>query len=63
MRRKRLGRAAPLLIVMAGYSLSHMMFAGYTKYRIPLDNLTAVLAAVAIIALFGIASDPHDRDS
>jgi glycosyltransferase involved in cell wall biosynthesis/4-amino-4-deoxy-L-arabinose transferase-like glycosyltransferase len=45
-----LGRVAPLLIVFAVYTLMHSFFAGYTKYRIPLDNLLAVLAAITVAA-------------
>jgi hypothetical protein len=50
--RKRIGTIAPLLIVMAAYTLMHMLFVPYTKYRIPLDALVATIASIAIIAPF-----------
>lgn len=54
-RKKRLlGRIAPLLIVMAVYTFMHSFFAGYTKYRIPLDNLMAILAAISVIPLWDL---------
>lgn len=54
IRRKRLGDIVPILIILVGYSFFHSLFAGYTKYRIPLDNLVIVLAAVAIIAIWDV---------
>lgn len=46
--RKQLGTLMPILIVCAVYTAMHMLFIPYTKYRIPLDNLTAILAAIAL---------------
>jgi len=37
------------LIVVVTYTLLHTFFAGYTKYRIPLDNLMAIYAGLSII--------------
>jgi glycosyltransferase involved in cell wall biosynthesis/4-amino-4-deoxy-L-arabinose transferase-like glycosyltransferase len=51
-KKKFLGRMAPFLIVMAVYTFMHSFFAGYTKYRIPLDNLTAVIASVGVVAVW-----------
>jgi hypothetical protein len=51
-KKKFLGRMAPFLIVMAVYTFMHSFFAGYTKYRIPLDNLTAIIAAVGFLAVW-----------
>jgi glycosyltransferase involved in cell wall biosynthesis/4-amino-4-deoxy-L-arabinose transferase-like glycosyltransferase len=45
-----LGRIAPLLIVFVVYTFMHSFFAGYTKYRIPLDNLLAIPAAISVVA-------------
>ncbi|MBD3251378.1 hypothetical protein GF380_02900 [Candidatus Uhrbacteria bacterium] len=53
-KKRLLGRIAPLLIVMAVYTLMHSFFAGYTKYRIPLDNLLAVIAAVSMISIWDL---------
>ncbi|MFA5129310.1 MAG: glycosyltransferase [Patescibacteria group bacterium] len=52
IRRKKLGDIAPILIILIGYSFFHSFFAGYTKYRIPLDNLTVVLAAIALVEIW-----------
>lgn len=38
--------------VMFVYSVLHTFFAGYTKYRIPLDNLLAAYAGWTIVALW-----------
>ncbi|HWQ99436.1 MAG TPA: glycosyltransferase, partial [Candidatus Methylomirabilis sp.] len=51
-RRKSLGVVVPVMIVFAVYTALHSVIAGYTKYRIPLDNLVAILAAVALVALW-----------
>ena len=51
-RRKTLWMVIPLLIPLVIYTILHSVFAGYTKYRIPLDNLLAVLAAIAVVALW-----------
>ncbi len=51
-RRKRLMMLVPILAVLLIYTVMHSFFAGYTKYRIPLDNLLAVLAAISVIALW-----------
>jgi hypothetical protein len=53
-KKKLLGRIAPFLIVMAVYTFMHSFFAGYTKYRIPLDNLMAILAAMSIIPVWDV---------
>lgn len=52
IRRKRVGLIVPLLIVCVIYTLLHAVMAPYTKYRIPLDNLVAVLAAIGAVPLF-----------
>jgi glycosyltransferase involved in cell wall biosynthesis/4-amino-4-deoxy-L-arabinose transferase-like glycosyltransferase len=49
-RRKRLGLFVPLLVAFAVYTFMHSFFAGYTKYRIPLDNLLAIIAAYPLVA-------------
>jgi glycosyltransferase involved in cell wall biosynthesis/4-amino-4-deoxy-L-arabinose transferase-like glycosyltransferase len=41
----------PLSIIIV-YTLLHTLIAGYTKYRIPLDNLMAVYAGWVLIALW-----------
>lgn len=51
-RKKRLGYLVPLFIVFAVYTFMHSFFAGYTKYRIPLDNLLAIIAAFPLVALW-----------
>ncbi len=51
-KKKLLGRIAPFLIIMAVYTFMHSFFAGYTKYRIPLDNLMAVIASLGVIAVW-----------
>ena len=48
-KKKRLTYVIPILIIFVVYTLLHSFFAGYTKYRIPLDNLLVILAAIAII--------------
>ncbi|MBI4138639.1 glycosyltransferase [Candidatus Uhrbacteria bacterium] len=40
------------LIVIGAYTLLHSFFAGYTKYRIPLDHLMAAYAGWTIVALW-----------
>lgn len=52
VRQRRFGFVLPFFIVFAGYSLLHTFFAGYTKYRIPLDGLVAILAAIAVVAVW-----------
>jgi hypothetical protein len=42
----------PLLIPMVVFSFMHSFFAGYTKYRIPLDNLLVILAAITIVGVW-----------
>ncbi|OGL73259.1 hypothetical protein A3E39_01345 [Candidatus Uhrbacteria bacterium RIFCSPHIGHO2_12_FULL_60_25] len=51
-RRKMFGVIVPILIVFAVYSALHSIIAGYTKYRIPLDNLLAILAAMALVVIW-----------
>lgn len=51
-RRKKLGVIMPVIIVFAVYTALHSIIAGYTKYRIPLDNLLSILAAVACVAIW-----------
>lgn len=38
-------------ILVVTYSLMHMIFVGYTKYRIPLDHLLAVYAVWIVMAI------------
>jgi hypothetical protein len=40
------------VIILTIYSLAHMMFAGYTKYRIPLDNLLAAYAGWVLVWVY-----------
>lgn len=49
-KQKRFGRVIPMLILFAIYTFMHSWFAGYTKYRIPLDAFLAILASVSLIA-------------
>lgn len=49
-RRKQFARTAPLVIAMLAYTAMHMLFAPYTKYRVPLDNLVVVFSAIAVLA-------------
>ncbi len=51
-RRKQAGLIIPILIVFAVYTVMHMLLAPYTKYRIPLDNLVAILAAIPFAAVW-----------
>lgn len=53
-KKKGLGRIAPLLILIAMYSFMHSIFAGYTKYRIPLDSLLAIFTAVSVVSLWDL---------
>lgn len=41
----------PLIIILT-YTFMHTWFAGYTKYRIPLDNLMVIYAGWTIIRVF-----------
>ena len=52
-----LGRLAPILIVFGIYTLLHSFFAGYTKYRIPLDALLAIIAVYGFVSLIGLLID------
>jgi len=52
VRRKTLGGYVPLLIVLAVYTFMHSIFPGYTKYRVPLDNILFVFGGILVIALF-----------
>lgn len=54
VRRRRFGFVLPFFIVFAGYSLLHTFFAGYTKYRIPLDGLVAILAAMTVVTAWDL---------
>ena len=40
------------LIILSVYTLMHTFFAGYTKYRIPLDNFMALYAGSVLIILW-----------
>lgn len=53
-KKKGLGRIAPLLILIAVYSFMHSIFAGYTKYRVPLDSLLAIFTAVSVISIWDL---------
>jgi hypothetical protein len=48
--KKRFAYAVPILIIFLVYTGLHSFFAGYTKYRIPLDNLLVILGALTIVA-------------
>jgi 4-amino-4-deoxy-L-arabinose transferase-like glycosyltransferase len=48
-KKKRFTFVVPILVIFVVYTLLHSLFAGYTKYRIPLDNLLVILAAIAVI--------------
>lgn len=50
-KKKILGRIMPFLIIFGVYTFMHSFFAGYTKYRIPLDGLMAILASFAVVFL------------
>lgn len=47
--RRRKREAVLIAILLLVYSLMHSLFAGYTKYRIPIDHLLAPFAAWVII--------------
>jgi glycosyltransferase involved in cell wall biosynthesis/4-amino-4-deoxy-L-arabinose transferase-like glycosyltransferase len=49
IKRKRFGVIAPFLIVALVYTLLHTFFAGYTKYRIPLDNMMVIIASIPVV--------------
>jgi glycosyltransferase involved in cell wall biosynthesis/4-amino-4-deoxy-L-arabinose transferase-like glycosyltransferase len=51
-KRKQVMMIVPLLIPFVIYTVMHSFFAGYTKYRIPLDNLIVILAGIALVALW-----------
>jgi hypothetical protein len=53
LRRRNRAAILPLAIVLV-YTFMHTLFAGYTKYRIPLDNLMAIFAGVTIVALWDL---------
>ncbi|MFH1078251.1 MAG: glycosyltransferase [Patescibacteria group bacterium] len=50
--RRRNREAVLLLAIVLVYTFMHTLFAGYTKYRIPLDNLMAIFAGAALVALW-----------
>jgi glycosyltransferase involved in cell wall biosynthesis/4-amino-4-deoxy-L-arabinose transferase-like glycosyltransferase len=52
IRRRKIILLIPLLIPMVVFSFMHSFFAGYTKYRIPLDNLLVILAAITIVGVW-----------
>ncbi len=52
--RKRFAYVVPILLVFAVYTGLHSFFAGYTKYRIPLDNLLVILAALALVGAWDL---------
>jgi 4-amino-4-deoxy-L-arabinose transferase-like glycosyltransferase len=51
------------IIILFVYSLLHTFFAGYTKYRIPLDNLLAIYAGWTIIALWDKFRGLYGKDT
>ncbi|MCE9585930.1 glycosyltransferase [Candidatus Uhrbacteria bacterium] len=50
--RRRKKEAVLIVILLVVYSLMHSLFAGYTKYRMPLDHLLAPFAAYALFVLY-----------
>lgn len=44
-------KLVPILIVFVVYTAMHTIFAPYTKYRIPLDHLVSILAALGLYAI------------
>jgi glycosyltransferase involved in cell wall biosynthesis/4-amino-4-deoxy-L-arabinose transferase-like glycosyltransferase len=54
IRQKRFGNIVPFFLIFVGYTLLHTFFAGYTKYRVPLDGLVAILASVAVVVIWDI---------
>ena len=50
--RRKKKEAVLVLILVLVYSLMHSLFAGYTKYRMPLDHLLAPFAAYVIVLLY-----------
>jgi glycosyltransferase involved in cell wall biosynthesis/4-amino-4-deoxy-L-arabinose transferase-like glycosyltransferase len=50
--KKKRREAVLVLILLCVYSLLHSLFAGYTKYRMPLDHLLAPFAAYALIVFY-----------
>jgi len=51
-RRRQWASVVPILIIFAVYTALHSFFAGYTKYRIPLDNLLVVLSAIGFVQVW-----------
>ncbi|QQR60711.1 glycosyltransferase family 39 protein [Candidatus Uhrbacteria bacterium] len=51
IRRKKYEAVLVVILVLV-YSLMHSLFAGYTKYRMPLDHLLAPFAAYVIVLLY-----------
>ncbi|MCR4278496.1 MAG: glycosyltransferase [bacterium] len=49
VRAKQVGKYAPIFIILIVYTVMHSIFAGYTKYRIPLDNFVFLFASIAVI--------------
>lgn len=52
MLRRRDKRVWLPITILVVYTLMHTLFAGYTKYRVPLDNLMAMYAGLTIVAIW-----------
>ncbi len=52
--KKKDKNAVLALVVLIVYTVMHSFFAGYTKYRIPLDNIMAIYAGCAIVLFWDI---------
>jgi glycosyltransferase involved in cell wall biosynthesis/4-amino-4-deoxy-L-arabinose transferase-like glycosyltransferase len=50
--RRRKKEAVLVVILALVYSIMHSLFAGYTKYRMPLDHLLAPFAAYTLFVLY-----------
>lgn len=51
LRRRNKNVVLPIILLVV-YSMMHTFFAGYTKYRIPLDNLLAIYAGWTIVIVW-----------
>ena len=60
IRKRKKEAFLPLAIILV-YTVMHSFFAGYTKYRIPLDNLMAIYAGWTIVAVWDWLSGRRDK--
>jgi glycosyltransferase involved in cell wall biosynthesis/4-amino-4-deoxy-L-arabinose transferase-like glycosyltransferase len=60
-RKKRIAFLVPIVIIFIVYTALHSFFAGYTKYRIPLDNLLVILSSFGIVGIWEMVARKKHR--